>query len=214
MARRASYYHPLQDIRAVLGETEGRGRPITQDRLGELLPEDDRPLSAATIKAIESGVNGLRPELAARVTALTGVDTRPMLKGDLSKPKTIDGMPFSSETLLQWQGKEFNDEEVKRLLHALSGGVEDVLEELAREPDRLRLAYCLLSETLGSITQSLSSSTRDVAFPELEELHDVIDPGHSAPRNDTWEQVIRNLASKPAPGRKRKSAAGKSAVNR
>jgi len=160
--------------------------------------EDDRPLSAATIKAIESGVNGLRPELAARITALTGVDTRPMLKGRLSKPKTIDGRPFSVETLRQWKEKRFEDEELGKLVEALSGRIGDILERHSNSTSGLRLAYCLLSEALGTVTRSMEPLPDDTFLPEVEELHDVIDQEHPTGRMDGWGQV-RRMASKPRP---------------
>ncbi len=98
MPRAPQYYHPFQTIRLVISQCDGR-KAGTQDGFAKLLGEER---SAVTIKKIEDGSLKLSRRIAFLVTAATGVDTAPILRGSLDEPKTLDGTDFNERSYREW----------------------------------------------------------------------------------------------------------------
>lgn len=80
MPRKASFNHPLRDLRAILG------KEYTQKKLSRELG-----VSEVAIKRIENGTLRLSTEMKARIAGVTGVDAESLDSGKF----TIASRPFS-----------------------------------------------------------------------------------------------------------------------
>jgi transcriptional regulator with XRE-family HTH domain len=81
MPRKPSFYHPLRDLRAILG------KEYTQKKFSR-----EVGVSEVAIKRIENGTLKLSTEMKGRIAAFTGVDAESLDSGKF----TTAGRPFST----------------------------------------------------------------------------------------------------------------------
>jgi hypothetical protein len=213
MPRAPSNYHPLQTIRTVIGEAQGRTRPLTQEQLGELLPEDGTARAGITIRRLEAGSLRLLPKLAAQITALTGVDTRPMLKGglkgDLPPPQTLQGTPFTADAYNKWKDRALPAGKVSELVKTLARIIQRCLEN-AESPEEVKEVFCQLCAAIGSV----GGAAEFELLPGIESLATLFLQEGVTMGRDTIEELalIRPEDPKPARARPTKKSGQKAKI--
>jgi hypothetical protein len=204
MARKASYHHPLQEIRAAVAAVKG-SKAGTQDGFARLLSQEK---AGVTIKKVESGKLPLSKGLATLITAATGADTSSMLNDCSGSPVALDGTPYDEHAFRVWRsGPRVSD--VDPLIEVLCGHVQQTLRHAFEEVglEGFRSAFCDLSAAIGDQGRHWSNNqlpfTAENVYPGMGALWDSCKVAVSTDgagsvienRRDTMEGVFKAVTA-------------------